>query len=68
MRGAVACVEEMEADGIVPNEATFSVVISGYGKLGNVKYVSLPFQRRSILYVILTVLNTDQIVVRLCKD
>lgn len=42
MRGAVACVEEMEADGIVPNEATFSVVISGYGKLGNVKYVSLP--------------------------
>ena len=42
MRGAVACVEEMEAEGIVPNAATFSVIISGYGRLGDVKYVSLP--------------------------
>lgn len=42
LRGAVSCVEEMEADGIVPNEATFSVIISGYGRIGDVKYVSLP--------------------------
>lgn len=39
LRGAVACVEEMEADGIVPNAATFSVIISGYGRLGDAKYV-----------------------------
>jgi pentatricopeptide repeat protein len=42
LRGAVACVEDMEAEGIVPNAATFSVVISGYGRSGDVQYVSLP--------------------------
>lgn len=42
LRGAVACVEEMEAEGIVSNAATFSVIISGHGRLGDVKYVSLP--------------------------
>jgi len=42
MRAAVACFEEMEAEGILPNAATVSVIISGYAKLGNVEYVILP--------------------------
>lgn len=45
MRGAVACLEEMEAEGIAPNAATLSVIISGFAKLGNTEYalLSLPY-------------------------
>lgn len=42
LRGAIACVEEMEAEGVSPNAATYSVIISGYGRLGDVEYVSPP--------------------------
>lgn len=42
MRAAVVCFEEMEAEGISPNAATVSVIISGYARLGNVEYVILP--------------------------
>lgn len=37
LQGAVSCVEEMEIEGIFPNAATFSAIISGYGSSGNVE-------------------------------
>lgn len=39
LQGAVSCVEEMEIEGIFPNAATFSAIISGYGSSGNVEEV-----------------------------